>query len=289
VFVSGTFFKGDECCMPLAQENNYEPLLACWAEQLRRDEPHAVAVLCHGSYARGAPEPHSDLDLDVLVEGQVADEYQSAFEVLPDGRLLHVTIATWTLVDWLDQFAEPALSEDWAFFLPVRQEARLLWANDAARERLAGRITLELAGSPQLQDLLESAAKVRNGWARRDDLGVRLGAQDMALRCPAVLGLINPPHPVETRRAALQAALDLPAAPAGYRDDMLICLGLSGRAATMQDVHDAALRLAVAILTLLQGHPEAVAGQVEPGLSEALADGRLLRLVLQPDTADAGS
>lgn len=257
----------------------HDHLLARWAERLRREEPRAVAVLCHGSYARGAAEAHSDLDLDVLTGEDVQSGYRSAFDELPDGRLLHVTIATESLQSWLAQSS--AESEAWAFYLPARQVARILWATPEAHVHLAGRATIELEASPQLQDLLESAGKVRNAFARGDALGVRLGAHDMALRCPAVLGLINPPVRVGTRREALQAALDLPVVPDGYGADLLVCLGMQGHATTMQDVHAAALRLARGILSLLSAHPNVVAGRVEPGLPEALADGRLMRLLTQ--------
>ncbi len=138
-----------------------EHRLAAWIARLRRDEPHALAILCHGSYARDAAEPHSDLDLAVLVEGAPQAHYRSAFEELPDGRLLHATIAGWSLAEWLAQFAEPQESEAWAFFLPARQVARLLWATPEARQQLEGRITLSLTAAPQLQDLLESAAEAR--------------------------------------------------------------------------------------------------------------------------------
>jgi phosphoribosyl-AMP cyclohydrolase len=261
--------------------NDHDTLLAAWVERLRRDEPRAVAILCHGSYARGEAEAHSDLDLDVLIDGEGETGYRSAFAELPGGRLLHATIATESLEGWLAQFAPPCESEAWAFYLPARQVARLLWATPEARARLAGHVTLELAGSPQLQDMLESAAKVRNAIARGDDLGVRLGAQDLALRCPALVALCSPPVQVDTRRAALQAALDLPLAPPGYREDLLDCLGMSGRATTARQIHDAALRLATGVLRLLAAHPERVAGRVEPGLPEALADGRLVWLLSQ--------
>ncbi|EMB2825419.1 nucleotidyltransferase domain-containing protein [Pseudomonas aeruginosa] len=257
-----------------------EALLDRWAERLRREEPRAVAVLCHGSYARGAAEAHSDLDLDVLVAGEHEGGYRSAFEELPDGRLLHATIATASLDDWLEEAEGPGESEEWAFFLPARQVARLLWAAPAARARLEGRITLTLAAAPQLQDLLESAAKVRNAAARGDEPGVRLAAQDMALRCPALLA--PPDHPaVDTRRAALQAALDMPGAPPGYREDLLACLGLSGAATTAEEIHDRALRLARGVVGALAARRDGALDLLEPGLPEALADGRALRLLTQ--------
>ncbi len=259
-----------------------DDLLTRWAERLRREEPRAVAVLCHGSYARGAAEAHSDLDLDVICDGEPEAGYRSAFEELPDGRLLHVTIASYSLEGWLEQFEPPAESEEWAFFLPARQAARLLWATPAARERLRGHVTLDLAIAPQLQDLLESAGKVRNAASRGDELGLRLAAQDLALRCPALLALLSPLQPVATRREALQAALELQTTLPGYRDDMLLCLGLSGRASTAQEVQDAAMRLALGVVRALQARPDAAAGLLEPGLPEALADGRLLRLLTQP-------
>ena len=261
---------------------NTEQLLTRWAERLREAEPRAVAILCHGSYARGAAEAHSDLDIDVLVGNQISGGYRSAFEDLPDGRLLHVTISTESLEDWLAQFEPTAEAEEWSFYLAARQDARVLWATPEAAAKLADRTSLELEASPQLQDLLESAAKVRNALVRDDELGIRLGAQDLALRCPAVLGLLNAPVRVGTRREALAAALDMPDAPNRYRDDLLTCLGMSGRATTAREVHDAALRLTIGILTMLGEHPERVRGSLEPGLPEALADGRLLRLMTQP-------
>jgi phosphoribosyl-AMP cyclohydrolase len=252
-----------------------------WVERLRAEEPRAVAILCHGSYARGEPEPHSDLDLDVLLDGEPEVGYRSAFEELPDGRLLHATIAVESLHGWLARFDPPSESEEWAFFLPARQVARLLWATPEAGRLLEGRVTQALEFNPQLQDLIESASKVRNAHARGDELGARVGAQGVALRCPAVLGLLSPTAVVDSPLAALRTALDMPLAPAGYRDDMLVCLGMSGRATSAADVHDAALRLALGVLALLREHGPPLGGRVEPGLPEALADGRLVRLMTQ--------
>ena len=94
--------------------------------------------------------------------------------------------------------------------------------------------------------------------------------------------MFSPSVTVDTALSALDAALNLAMAPQSYRDDMLTCLGLSGLATSAQDVYDAALRLALGALALLQPHADAVVGRVEPGLPEALTDGRLTRLLTQP-------
>lgn len=258
-----------------------EALLARWVGRLRREEPRAVAILCHGSYARGEARAHSDLDLDVLIHGEQEACYRSAFEELPDGRLLHATIETMALAEWLEPFEAQAEAEEWSFFLAARQEARLLWATEDARTALEGRVTLELAAAPQLQDLIECAAKVRNAQAQNDGLGLRHAAHGLALRCPALLAPLNSVPVVTSPRAALEAALDLRTVPPGYREDMLICLGMSGQATTAEAVGAAALRLATGTLTLLHEQLGLVAERVEPGLAEALADGRLLRLLSQ--------
>ncbi len=225
----------------------HSEMFARWVNRLRDEEPQAVAILCHGSYARGAAEPFSDLDLDVLIDGEPEAGYRSAFEQLPDGRLLHATIATMSLEEWLEQFDEPAESEEWAFFLPARQTAQLFWATPEAAAALEGRITLELGAAPQLQDLLESAAKVRNALVRNDALGVRQSAQEVALRVPALVALLTPVAPVHTRREALQAALDLPTPLPHYRDDLLACLGMHERSLPVAELAAAALRLTMGI------------------------------------------
>lgn len=258
-----------------------DDLLCQWVERLRREEPHAVAILCHGSYARGEAERHSDLDLDVLFEDNPEVEYRSAFGELPDGRLLHATIENKTLRSWLEAFDNPEPSESWAFFLQARLAARLLWATPEARALFENRITLVLPASAEFQDFIDDANKVRNAALRGDELGVRLAAQGLALRCPALLGLINEPTTVDSPRTALQAALNLKIVTANYRDDLLLCLGLSGSATSTVDIHDAALRLAFGTLQMLGAHAEEIGDHLEPGLAAPLADGKLLRLLTQ--------
>ncbi|HMP43114.1 MAG TPA: nucleotidyltransferase domain-containing protein, partial [Roseiflexaceae bacterium] len=85
---------------------NTADLFDRWVARLRRQQPDALAILCHGSYARDAAEAHSDLDLDILLPSEPPIAYRSAFEELADGRLLHATIQMLALTEWLADRAE---------------------------------------------------------------------------------------------------------------------------------------------------------------------------------------
>ncbi len=259
-----------------------DTLLHTWAERLRAVHPSVLAILAHGSYARGEQQRHSDLDLDMLFEHAPAIGYRSVIDTLPNGNLLHATIAGWALAEWLEQFEQPQESEEWAFFLPARQVALLLWATPEVHAQLAERTTLELKASPQLQDMIESACKVRRTYQQEDELGMRLAAQNMALRCPAVVGLLNPPVRVNTNAEALRAALAMPHVPPYYREDLLVCLGLSASATSLADLYMRTLRLATGIVSFLQPHAAEIAEWLEPDIPLYLADGRLLRLLTDP-------
>ena len=247
-----------------------------WIARLRHEQPHACAILCHGSFARGTAEPDSDLDLDVLMADAATWSYRSAFETLADGRVLHATIQTTTLADWLDD--ADGESDAWALYLPAVEVARLLWAMPAAAHALTGRVTRVRRGAPQLQDLLEAFAKVRNAMRRGDALGVALAAQGVALRVPALLALVHPVAPVHTPREALATALALPGGP-GYRDDLVCCLGLAEGPADAVARAAAAQRLAQLTITMLAPHAAAIADSLEAGLALALHDGTVHQLV----------
>ena len=135
------------------------------------------------------------------------------------------------------------------------------------------------ADQPRLEELVATLGKVAGALAADDPLGVRLAAADLARLCPCVLRPANPGVRVASRRTAFAAALDLPVAPPGYRDDMLLCLGV--RPATAVEVGAAAARLVTGVLPLVRPYADRIAETAGPDLALALRDGRLDRYVAQ--------
>lgn len=255
-----------------------ELFLEGWVRRMRVAEPGALAVLVTGSYARGDAGPHSDLDLLVLTRGEPRAPYRAHLAERDDGRLLHVSVGAKEWRDWLGRRARAA---DWARFLPAREAARVLWAADEVRWRLADPTLERPPGSVELEDFVSAVCKAKNAQLRSDELALRLAAQELATLCPSVLRPLNPPAAPRSPYEALHAVLALPVAPPGYREDMLLCLGLSGRATDAEAVYAAALRLALGTLALLRPRAEELAGEVEPELPRFLADGTLERFVEQ--------
>ncbi|MGH2409197.1 MAG: nucleotidyltransferase domain-containing protein [Chloroflexota bacterium] len=249
-----------------------EAFLQHWAARARTAEPTAVAVLLRGSHARDEAGPHSDLDLTVLTRESPLTRYRAELVEAEDGRLLHLSVGAMSWAEWLAERDVPAA---WSFSLPTRQAARVLWVIAAYEAALDDPLVLQPPSPPNLEDFVEAAAKVKNAFAAGNDLALRLAAQDLARWAPSLLRLLNPSVTVGSRAAALRAILDFPVVPPGYRQDMLVCLGLSGQAVPAEELHERASRLAVGIIDLLAPRVEEFAGQLEPDLPRYLRDGRL--------------
>ncbi len=264
-----------------------------WVARLRRAaERPVVGILLRGSHARRAATAHSDVDLDVLVSAEppapstgapVNAPYavRRAYLAESGGRLTHVSVAVRDIRSWLTRLAQPA---DWAFGLPVTAPVRLLWADERWRARIDLPVLCQPADEPRLEELIATLGKVAGARARGDHLGVRLAAADLARLCPCVLRLANPGVRVVSRRAAFAAALDLPVAPPGYRDDMLLCLG--ARPGATGQLWAAAGRLVTGTVPLVRPYADEIAAVAGADLAEALSDGRLDRYLAQL-TADA--
>ena len=115
---------------------------------------------------------------------------------------------------------------DWAFGLPVAAPARLLWADPAWRPRIDLPVLCQPGGEPRLEELIATLGKAAGALAAGDDDRgpARRGRPGPALPVGAALGQPVGAGHLPPGRAGV--ALGLPVAPPGYRDDMLLCLGL---------------------------------------------------------------
>jgi phosphoribosyl-AMP cyclohydrolase len=257
-----------------------EELIQRWVRRLRHEVPDGVAVFLGGSYVRGDAGPSSDVDFDVLVADGPRDEWPVWFDV-EDARLVRVDVWIRDVARWLAAQEEP---QGWAFGLRSADPLRLCWAADETWRARLDRSQLEHpAGPPELEHLLGDLGKAANAHSRGDELALRLAAQDLARSCPALLQPVNrDPRPtVGSRHAALLAALEVEVAPPGYRDDLLVCLGLAGGPGSAEEVHAAACRLATGVVELLESHVDTFARLLPPRLSASLTDGGLRRYTAQ--------
>ena len=267
-----------------------EAFIAGWADRLRREIPGAIAVVLKGSHVRGHAGPYSDLDLDldVLVfNEEIADPYLTWIEHDGDGRLVHVSVAVETFDDWLAGFREVA---SWSFGFPSSEVTRLLWlGRPSLRAELDRPSRAHPGGEPELEDFIEELGKARNARLRGDEIAVRLAVQEIAQLCPSLLAPLNPAASPGTRPDALKAALDLAVAPDGYRDDMLLCLGLSGRASTVDEVLAVGTRVVMGTLSLLEANADMVCPDLAPHLPELLTSGLLRYYLEQGNVAPLGN
>ncbi len=237
---------------------------------LREVEPAAVGVLATGSYATGRAVLQSDLDVTVLTAVPPQGDYRTWFEPRP-GAPLHVSAGARSLSDWVE---EGTTAADWSLGFPTEEAAAWVWTTDAARAVLGGHPVMRRPpASPELEDFLECATKVKRAAQGGDALGARWHAQHLGLYAPRLLRPLNRERRVIDVRDALRAALDMAVAPANYRDNLTLCLGLVQ--ADDGEVAAAALRLASSILAFLRIHMPDV--HCQPDLPLYLVNGALER------------
>lgn len=240
-------------------------------QRVRTLEPLAVAIAVSGSYAKGTADERSDLDLQVATDGAPVAPYRMWFEERHGRRPLHVSPSAKSLNGWLAKRDEP---QDWALGFPVEHVVRYVWATEAARAALGDPPgNLHPPAEPELEDFVESVAKVRRRASRGDAIGVRLHAREAAALAPGLLRALNPDVLVRDRREAVEAALSFARAPDHYRADLAVALGLVE--ATDDALLEATLRLARELLAFLREHHPAADPQ--PDLTRYLADGTLER------------
>lgn len=259
-----------------------EVFIEGWVERLRREVPGAVAIVLKGSHVRAAAGPWSDIDFDVLVSDvEIAQPYLTWIEPDEAGRLAHVSVAVDSVEDWLAGTREVAA---WSFGFPAFEATRLLWLG---RPSLLAELDCpgrsHPGGEPELEDFIEELGKARNARLRGDDIALRLAVQEIAQLCPTLLVPLNAQAQPATRPEALNAALHLAVAPDGYRDDMLLCLGLSGQGSTIDGALAAGTRLVTGTLALLEANADLLCPDLAPHWPDLLTSGLLRRYLEQDD------
>lgn len=222
-----------------------------------------------GSYAKGSADEDSDLDLRAATSGPVREPYRMWVEARA-GLPLHVSVGAKSIEQWIEARSRPAA---WALGFPAAYDARYLWATEAARELLGDPASRHPPAPPELEDFVEHTLKVRRFARLGDGAGARWSAQAAAALAPSLLRSLNPERVVRDRRDALEAALALPVAPDGYRDGMLVCLGIAQ--ASDEQVAATMASLARSLIAFLRERNPDVDPQ--PEIGRCLADGTLER------------
>lgn len=224
-----------------------------------------------GSYAKGTADESSDLDVQVVTQGEPVSPYRMWFEERSGSEPLHVSPSVKSLAGWLAKRDEP---QDWAFGFPVFHVVRYVCATAEARAQLGDPPSnVHPPPPPELEDFIEFVQKVRRSAAIKDGHAERIFARAPALLTPRLLVPLNDEVVVHDRREALEAALSFRVAPEHYRNDLAVCLGLIP--ADDDTVEEAALRLGRELLAFLRERKPDVDPQ--PDITGYLADGTLER------------
>ena len=238
--------------------------------RLRAAEPKLQAVVLCGSHARGEGARHSDIDIMALTDGPPKRQDRTWFEIGIEGEMLHVSVGAESLEDFEEAETEAAT---WALGFPVEDTMRLIWATAKGRNVVGDDPGERLpAGTPELEDFVEFCMKVRRAEATNDHLLLRWSARNLAEYSVGLLRPFNSEVKVRTPVEALGAALSFKEAPAHYRQDAEICMGLSP--AIEPQIALAAKRLVAETLTFLR---ERLGAEAFPqdDIRAALLDGTL--------------
>lgn len=234
-------------------------------------EPDTIAILLMGSYAKGTASEASDLDLTAITRAIPNVDYRMWFEDDPPRPPLHVSAAAATPETWQEKRRAPA---SWSLGFPAINAAQVLWSTPEAKEMLGDALAqAHPAAEPTLEDLLEFVLKAKKSAQLGDEPGLRVFTHAAGSLAPRALIPLNEERVVSDRRDALDAALSLTEAPANYRHDLTICLGLAATSA--DEVQAAVGRLALELFAFLRQRAPDVDPQ--PEIARFLADGTLER------------
>jgi hypothetical protein len=248
-----------------------------WVDRLRAEEPAALALFLQGSFARGDPGPHSDVDLRVVTAGQPRAR-DRAYLVEEDGRLVHYSVGSRSLTELLEAIGD---AEVWPWLLPHYRAVRPLWDPHGTLALLRAAVEANRPGPRpylggllhELEAMVEEVGKVRNAEATADYPRASIAAREAAERAWRVLQRCADPRPLVNQSEGIARTLRLGEAIPGYRANLTLCLGLTPDPRPLAALSRAALDLADGVVAWLEGSADAVG--LPADVRALLGDGRL--------------
>ena len=254
-----------------------------WIARLRAEEPSALAVWLQGSHARGAAGPYSDVDLRVVTAGTPRVRDRAFLEEEGD-RLVHYSVGSRALAELVDATTEPLI---WGWLVAHYRHAKALWDPGDALGLLRRTAEANRPGPRpyldglflELETMVEEVAKVRNAAAAGDYLAAARAAWEAGDQAWKVLQRCGDPRPLDDQRAGVQRMLDLGAGIPGYRENLLVCLGLTPEPRPIERLSPAALDLAAGVVAWLEAHADELG--IPDEARAFLGAGRLARYLQQ--------
>ena len=216
---------------------------------MRREFPHLVGILVHGSVARGEPEPFSDIDM-VAVTGQ--RKKPSEFSYF-DGDI-YVGVGFRSVEDLEKEFSHP---EEFFWARGSAKATRILYDPKRTLRTIMSRWKtakpshqlLEKSLWDDYHNIIEYSGKLRNGWLKGDEFLTRYSARVIAQHVGRAIIALNDLS-IISENYYWNQILSARRRPKHIRTDYPLALGIRGTGDTSR-VYRSALRLCRETLRLI--------------------------------------
>jgi predicted nucleotidyltransferase len=217
---------------------------------VKREYPHVIALMVHGSVARGEPGPFSDIDL-VAVTGR--GKKPSEFSYF-DGDI-YVGVGFLRVRELEGEFSDPK-----AFFWTrgSAKATRVLYDPKGVLKQILARWRLSRPSQQILEkslwdtyhNIIEYSGKLRNGWRNRDEYMTRYAAQVIAQHVERAIIVLNDLS-IISENYLWHQVLKAKKKPRHLGTDFPVALGIRGTKETSK-VYRSALRLCSETLRLIR-------------------------------------
>jgi phosphoribosyl-AMP cyclohydrolase len=193
------------------------------------------------------------------------------------GRLVHYSVGGRPLAELVEAAANPEL---WPWLVAHYVAVKPVWDPQDLVGLLRRAVEANRPGPKpyvaglllELETMVEEVAKVRNAEVAGDYLAAARAAWEAADQAWKVLLRCTDPWPLRTQREGVERMRRLGEAIPRYRENLLICLGLTPDPRPLDALSRAALELAEAVVAWLEPR---VGEFDQPPVTELLAGGRL--------------